>query len=162
MFPFHTPWKYQKTRGFLIFSEGKKWCIGKKWVHHTINAWKVSKYGVFSGSYFPVFGLNTEIYGVNLRHFSRSVFTLALIFDFVLHHSSKLLNKQVKLIPPLCWSSQLQMFLKISVLKNFANFPSGDCFCLGLLQLFKFVSVTSEKVSYIRCIKWTVHTTLFF
>ena len=30
-------------------------------------AWKVSKYGVFSGPYFPVFGLNTEICGVNLR-----------------------------------------------------------------------------------------------
>ena len=25
------------------------------------------KYGVISGSYFSVFGLNTEIYGVNLR-----------------------------------------------------------------------------------------------
>ena len=25
----------------------------------------VSKYGVFSGTYFPVFGLNTEIYSVN-------------------------------------------------------------------------------------------------
>ena len=30
-------------------------------------AWKVSKYGVFSDPYFPVFGLNTEIYSVNLR-----------------------------------------------------------------------------------------------
>ena len=28
-------------------------------------AWKVSKYGVFSGRYVPVFGLNTEMYGVN-------------------------------------------------------------------------------------------------
>ena len=28
---------------------------------------KVSKYRVFSGPYFPAFGLNTEIYGVNLR-----------------------------------------------------------------------------------------------
>ena len=27
----------------------------------------MSKYGVFSGLYFPVFGLNTEIYSVNLR-----------------------------------------------------------------------------------------------
>ena len=27
----------------------------------------MSKYGVFSGPYFPVFGLNAEIYGVNLR-----------------------------------------------------------------------------------------------
>ena len=28
-------------------------------------AWKVSKYGVFSGPYFPVFGLNMERYGVS-------------------------------------------------------------------------------------------------
>ena len=27
----------------------------------------MSKYGVISGPYFPVFGLKTEIYGVNLR-----------------------------------------------------------------------------------------------
>ena len=30
-------------------------------------AWKVSKYGVISGPYFPVLGLNTEIYKVNLH-----------------------------------------------------------------------------------------------
>ena len=30
-------------------------------------AWKVFKYGVISGPYFSVFGLNTKIYGVNLR-----------------------------------------------------------------------------------------------
>ena len=29
-----------------------------------ITAWKVFKYGVFSGPYFPVFRLNTEIYEV--------------------------------------------------------------------------------------------------
>ena len=34
-------------------------------------AWKVSQYGVFSGPYFPAFGLNKERYGV-LGHFSRS------------------------------------------------------------------------------------------
>ena len=28
--------------------------------------WKVSKYGVFSGLYFPIFGLNTEIYAITL------------------------------------------------------------------------------------------------
>ena len=60
-----------------------------------ITAWKVSKYGVFSGPYFPGFGLNTEIYSVSLRnqseywkirtrknfvfgHFSRSVWILKL------------------------------------------------------------------------------------
>ena len=29
----------------------------------TYTAWKVSKYGVFSGPYFSVFGLNTGKYG---------------------------------------------------------------------------------------------------
>ena len=29
-------------------------------------AWKVFKYGVISGPYFPVSGLNTERYGVSL------------------------------------------------------------------------------------------------
>ena len=32
----------------------------------------MSKYGVISGPYFPIFGLNTEIYGVNLRIQSES------------------------------------------------------------------------------------------
>ena len=32
-----------------------------------IAALKVSKYRGFSGLYFPVFGLNTEIKGVNIR-----------------------------------------------------------------------------------------------
>ena len=61
-----------------------------KTVDITFTAWKVSKYGVFSGPYFPTFGLNMERYGVSLRiqsefgkirttknsafgHFSRSV-----------------------------------------------------------------------------------------
>ena len=37
------------------------------WWWLDITAWKVPKYGVFSGPYFPVFVLNTEIYSVNLR-----------------------------------------------------------------------------------------------
>ena len=32
----------------------------------TYTALKLPKYKVFSGPYFPVFGLNMEIYGVNL------------------------------------------------------------------------------------------------
>ena len=32
---------------------------------------KVSKYKLFSGPYFPVFGLNTEIYGVNWTLFKQ-------------------------------------------------------------------------------------------
>ena len=48
-------------------------------VSHTYTAWKVSKYGVISGPYFLVFGLNTEIYGV-FGHFSRSVIDLIMSF----------------------------------------------------------------------------------
>ena len=41
-------------------------CEGKgSWTINT--AWKASKYAVFSGPYFPVIGLNTEIYAINLR-----------------------------------------------------------------------------------------------
>ena len=32
-----------------------------------VTAWKVSKYGVFSGPHFPAFGLITEIYSAHLR-----------------------------------------------------------------------------------------------
>ena len=41
-------------------------------VKESYTAWKVSKYGVFSGPYFPAFGLNTERYGVRIRYLSRT------------------------------------------------------------------------------------------
>ena len=41
--------------------------MDKSWLLSQFTAWKVSKYGVFSSPCFPVFGLNTEIYGVNVR-----------------------------------------------------------------------------------------------
>ena len=41
---------------FLCFNPLQK----NKFLEFT--AWKVSKYGVFSGPYFPIFGLNTEIH----------------------------------------------------------------------------------------------------
>ena len=53
IFHHYTPWKRRKTSSFLI------------------TAWKLSKYGVISGPYFSVLGLNTEIYGVNLRILSK-------------------------------------------------------------------------------------------
>ena len=36
-------------------------------IKRTLTVWKVSKYRFFSGPYFPVFGLNTEIYSGNIR-----------------------------------------------------------------------------------------------
>ena len=41
----HEPWKLKQV------------------INKLNTTWKVSKYGVFSGPYFPVFGLNTEKYG---------------------------------------------------------------------------------------------------
>ena len=50
----------------LIVFQGLYPCtIAIKPISHT--AWKVSKYGVISGLHFALFGLNTEIYSVNLR-----------------------------------------------------------------------------------------------
>ena len=41
--------------------ESIKYGSGLKYLLNTVNnaAWKVSKYGAFSGAYFPAFGLNT-------------------------------------------------------------------------------------------------------
>ena len=51
---------------------------------------KVCTYGVISDPHFPVFGLNTEIYGVHsvFGHFSRSVIER----DDRLHHFSNLVS----------------------------------------------------------------------
>ena len=41
--------------------------VKSKYTEVINTAWKVSKYGVLSGPYFPVFSLNTKIYSVSLR-----------------------------------------------------------------------------------------------
>ena len=81
--PFLYPLKtLENVTAFWCFQGLEKGCIGNKWVkamiigkkefkcmekkYQTCTAWKVSKYGVFSGPYFPAFGLNTEGY-VSLR-----------------------------------------------------------------------------------------------
>ena len=44
-----------------------EWELTRIWKSLTKDtAWKVSKYRVSSGPYFPIFGLNTKIYSVNL------------------------------------------------------------------------------------------------
>ena len=64
-------WNFLK-RDTLTKASSSEFCkISKKLygalVNGTDTAWKVSKYGVFCGPYFPVFGLNTERYEVSLR-----------------------------------------------------------------------------------------------
>ena len=50
---------------YNLMSENLQIFLKKLTDIHT--SWQVSKYGTFSGLYFPLFGLNTEIYGINLR-----------------------------------------------------------------------------------------------
>ena len=53
-------------RKMHYFTE-KKLKITNRHSAQKVHCMKVCKYGDFFGPYFPVLGLNTEIYGVNLR-----------------------------------------------------------------------------------------------
>ena len=50
------------TLCILVFKLNSVWSIASWLYSNPSTTWKVSKYGVFSGPYFPAFGLNTEIY----------------------------------------------------------------------------------------------------
>ena len=52
--------KLREKRFFILLPQK----VFKNIVLLLVTVWKVSKYGVFSGPYFPVFGLNTERYFV--------------------------------------------------------------------------------------------------
>ena len=56
------------TLQMLSSSFGKKWKFSFSVTFSLIRfpAWKLSKYGVISGPYFPVFGLNTGKYGLEI------------------------------------------------------------------------------------------------
>ena len=89
----------------------------------------MSTYGVFSVPYFPVFGLNTEIYGVNLRiqseyrkmqtrknsvfgHFSRSETTMNKAKNFIKNFIKKTLVKKSIFLRKSAFAERAVMFLK--------------------------------------------------
>ena len=51
------------------------------WIWKRITARKVSKYGVFSGPYFPVFGLNTEIYEVYIHIYAYCILHMHITYN---------------------------------------------------------------------------------
>ena len=66
----------------------------------TFTAWKVSQYGIFSGPYFPVFGLNTEICGVNLciqSEYGKIRTTKNSVFGLFIHSVFYCLNISVNI-----------------------------------------------------------------
>ena len=96
------PLKSQKSQVFYVYSGYRKRPLAWNGLNSIYNsllmtfssytAWKVSKYGYFSGPYFPSFGLNVERYSVKIRrkygteknsvfgHFSGSVKLKRVVF----------------------------------------------------------------------------------
>ena len=68
-----------------------------------VTAWKVSKYGVISGPYFPVFGLNTGKYGPEITpyldtfHALRRLTVVILISFFIYIRTNGGFNKAIRL-----------------------------------------------------------------
>ena len=60
---------------------GREWegTLNPDWEMSVYNAWKVSKYGVISGPYFPVFGLNIQSECRKIRTRNNSVYILKQI-----------------------------------------------------------------------------------
>ena len=68
-----------------------------------VTAWKVSKYGVISGPYFPVFGLNTGKYGPEITpyldtfHALRRLTVVILILFIIYIRTNGGFNKAIRL-----------------------------------------------------------------
>ena len=54
--------------------------LGRVMLRNLITAWKVSKYGVFSGPYFPVLDLNTEIYSKYMKNTDQKKLVIWTLF----------------------------------------------------------------------------------
>ena len=107
-------------------------------------AWKVSKYGVFSGPYFPPFGLNTVRYSVSLRFqskcgkiWTRKKFRIWILFtqyNFGFWGKSWLNFTQNR-------SSHQRCSIKEGVVRNFAEFTEKH-----LWQSFYFNKVAGLRL----------------
>ena len=134
-----------KSQGFECNRTRRK-CF--PWRHFTL--WKVSKYGVFSGPYFPVFGLNAQIYFVIVciqseyrkigtrknsvfGYFSRSAFLLKNKSRSLSNMSQKSnggVNKETNNINmKLLWNKEISIHVQ-----QFFLFPSH---IFGTLQVLK-------------------------
>ena len=135
----------------IIFTWRRRWKV-------IFTVWKVSKYGVFSGPYFPAFGLNTERHGVSLHiqakcekirtrkntvfgHFSRRVSNL--------HYctSNWLIPSQLEYFP-----RNIGRFLRTPILSNIcerlllANVPFWNLFkSLGKTLIFRCFDKVVKK-----------------
>ena len=55
--------------------------------------WKVSKYGVFAGPYFPVFGLNTGKYGPEKTPYLDTFYAVSAFLTVTIEKTESFTNK---------------------------------------------------------------------
>ena len=104
--------------------------------------WKVSKYGVFSGPYFPIFGLNTETYGVNL-HIPSKYGKIRTRKNSVLDTShAVLMNKKYK-----------KIYRAFNYIENFLILASTVTGCVYMSAFASLVGIPAGIASSARGIK---------
>ena len=137
-----------------------------------ITVWKVSKYGVISVPYFPVFQLNTEIYDVNLciqsecrntrtrnnsvfGHFSRSGYVMVVtyccnmqmtVISMLPDTAQNMLGQRFFLLPYFpVWGQSLYEKIRVRV-----NPYSGIFYAVNIkpLLLFWHFVVTSAETAH--------------
>ena len=106
-----------------------------------VTAWKVSKYGVFSGPYFPVFGLNTVIYGLNLR-IQSEYWKIRTRKNFVFGHVLR--NEFCQSIRSI-WKNEAS---KWPILRVGDNDETNSLFAIGIIK--GEIKSTKEKGKYLQ------------
>ena len=134
----------------------------------TNNAWKVSKYEVFSGPYFLAFGLNTERYSVSLRILSKCG-KLRTRKNSVFGHFS---GSAILWPPHLPFISKTDLLFKNHrTRKHLANFtPSpASLFHVDVINVSSLIRVkatfTWKKITFLRSLKlkhmiWKINTAI--
>ena len=89
---------------------------------YVYTAWKVSKYWVFSGLYFPVFRLNTKISGANL-HFQSKFRKIRTRKNSVFGHLShnimvSIVSFKIYLHNIMFWVYSVKSYFHLSLWKN--------------------------------------------
>ena len=79
-------------------------------------AWKVSKYGVIFGLYFPVFGLNTEIYFVDLLlHIQSEYRKIQTRNNSVFGHFSRSDEGKINMLPNALFEGIIKNYFKTCI-----------------------------------------------
>ena len=124
-------WFGKKTKKIIVLLLHSSWfnCTKvKRLVSTTDTAQKVSKYGVFSGPYFPALGLNMDRYEASLRIQSESGKTRTRKSYVLGHFSNSVCSRQISWFPML-FKSMLFFLLFLQLIRNRKNWLKTTIFC---------------------------------